>query len=107
MLSSIFGNKKGSRHTDRSPFSSPVTQKTPPPATRASVLAERRGAVRNYEPVQEDEDELDGGEEDDEDENEDDEDGDGEDRQGETPLLPIFEASHLGPALQSTVRVMY
>ena len=104
MLSSIFGNKKGSRHADRSPFLSPVTQRTSPITTRKSTLAERRRAAGDYESVQEDEDELDG-EEEDEEENEEDEDGDGDGRQGETPLLPIFEASHLGPILQSTARV--
>ena len=105
MLSSIFGTKQGSPRADRSPFSSPITQRTSPTATRRRTLAERIRTAGDYESLQEDEDELDGGEEEDEEENEGDEDRDGDGRQGETPLLPIFEASHLGPTLRLTARV--
>ena len=103
MLSSIFKPKKGRRrHHDRerSPFSSPYSDRIPPIAARRSEPEERRRVTADFEDEEGDEDED---EEEashyDEDESDGDEDGD-EDHDA-TPLLPIFEASQLGTARPS------
>ena len=100
MLSSLFGTKKGLHHADRSPFSSPFTQRTSPIAARRGNAQERRHVAADYESVRDGEEPEDDGDDAEEAEDDEDEDGDDDGHQN-TPLLPIFEASHLGSGIYS------
>ena len=105
MLSSLLRPKKGSRHRALSPLASPYYGVVPSPvAARRNVVAERRRVAADFDTTasseldEEHHGDLDGANDEDEEEDEEEEElQDDEDEQGETsPLLPIFEAAHLG-----------
>lgn len=116
MLSSILGRpSKGLRRNDRSPFSSPYTDQSSHVGVRRDRATERRRVAADFDGTddeenihhqhgdsfgeeEEDEDDNDDEGEDDDDEEGDNDNGDpdADDDGGLTPLLPIFEASHLG-----------
>ena len=114
MLSSFLRPKRGRRHANHSPFSSPYDDRRDSPASaRTPSRNARRRPARDYdgsEHSHEDEREHDDNEEavedgDDHDE-EDEDDEDDEDGLGEsTPLLPIFSAEHLGKLLSASLRL--
>jgi hypothetical protein len=111
MLSSFLRSSKGPRKQrgERSPFSSPFSEHTSPLLGRRRNPVARKRVAANVDDSDDDpddsdfvEEEAEDGEgdeeaEDGEDEDEDEDDEDAEDGIGQaTPLLPIFEASHLG-----------
>ena len=118
MLSSLLGGRKASnipRH-ERSPFSSPFTERTGLLGARGNAVAERRRVAPDYDnsdgddedadvdeeaadDVEDDEDvedEADEGDEGEDEQQEDDHDEDHDNGHGHSPLLPLFEASRLG-----------
>ena len=105
MLSSLFRSKgdQYKQSSDRSPFSSPFSDRNSQAASRRNVLYSRRRVAADFD---DDDHGLNSAEEDDEAVEEDEDEGvedddqdDEDDGEGKTPLLPIFEASYLGMAL--------
>lgn len=101
MFSSVLRRKSGKSSSNRGLFSSSVTRKFSRAAARRALheeqdhdAAEYRSVEEGDEPTEDEEEEGDG----EEDKSRDDEDGEGENDDGLTPLLPIFEAAHLGLA---------
>ena len=109
MLSSLLRPKKDRRRRELSPLASPFYGVVPSPvSTRRNVAAERRRVAADFDTtasseLDQEHGDLDGANDEDEEEEEDEEDDEDEelqedeDEQEETsPLLPIFEAAHLG-----------
>ena len=97
MLPTLFRSQKGHRHKLRaeSSSSSPLTTRTGRSAAPRAVLDESRHVAADYDPEIDNDQEESEASHDEEEEEEDSMDSDGGE-DGLTPLLPIFEAAHLG-----------
>ena len=110
MLSSLFRSKTTRRQqaSQRSPFSSPFSDRTVLSRRRNRATNGRRRVAADFDDEDDDRDENfdeeddadeDDADEDDEEEEDIEEDDDDHNDEGIMPLLPLFEASHLGTAL--------
>lgn len=110
MLSSMLRVRTGLQSGLPRSLSSQFTDQTSPAVARRSATEDRRRLLADYNShaeedgedfEDEDGEDEDGGEDEEEEEDEEEDEGEGEesgndDEDGLTPLLPIFEAAHLG-----------
>ena len=104
MLSSLFRSKNARRQQadQRSPFSSPFSERTSLLNRSSRAANGRRRVAADFDDEEDDHDGVLDVNEDEDEEEEEDENVEGEDNdsdEGITPLLPLFEASHLGSSL--------